>query len=260
MDNKPLIWNLVFILLIILSSTFVYPIESVKGFVTDEADLLSLDEEIRLRYFIQGIEKNSTYEIAIVTVPDTGGDDTANYAIQLGERSGVGKADEDNGVVILWSVTNQRGGFIAVGRGIEHILTDAEVGRIGREAKPHFDRREYFEGFNKILTAINAKIQSETTTSEAINKTEIPIFIYILIGVLLCLIIFISLIHTNKQSSIDADDAFVAGAATGVLLSKNKKRKSNDVDEDDDSSDSVSFGGGRGGFGGGSFGGGGARF
>ena len=234
-------------------------IPRIEPYVNDFANLLTPEEENLLNIQADAIEKNTTYEIAIVTVQNTRGEDRIQFANKLGDQNGVGKKGQDNGVVVLWSVED--GGAIATGRYSESILNDAKVVRIGKEARPLFDNGSYYQAFSLILTNINSEIVSsqegtpspsgnETGTSgtSGIDNTEM-----IIIGIIV-LVIGAIIFWTMVKPDYDGFDDFSTGAATGAVVGSVLGRGSR-----------SSGGGGGGGFsggsfGGGSFGGGGGRF
>lgn len=248
---------------ILLNSAIAYP--QLKGYVNDFANVLTTQQESDLSKTIGLIEKNTSVQIAVVLVANTEGHDTSEYAIATGEQNGVGRADIDNGVVILWSLDNMKGGFIATGRGIEHILTDAEVSRIGRAARSQFiDKGDYYNGMTFIVQEIYKELQrSEVTTPS--STFSIPLWLWISL-----LIIFILVFFVGKNISSD-DDLITTSTVPYITSRKSRKRERNSdysslaaasyisskssYDDDDNSSS-----GGFSGFGGGSFGGGGGRF
>ena len=142
-------------LLLFSSITFVcasIEIPRIEPYVNDYAGLLTPQEELQLNQLADQIEANTTFEIAIVTVAGTGGQDRLEFANMIGDQNGVGKADKDNGIVVLWSTEDDAGGAIATGRGSESFVTDAVTGRIGRAARlQFFDNGDYAGGFNYIL-------------------------------------------------------------------------------------------------------------
>ncbi|MEK6886825.1 MAG: TPM domain-containing protein [Nanoarchaeota archaeon] len=265
---------LVYILigLIVLNSATAYL--QLDGYVNDFANLLSPQQEAELNNLIGLVEKNTSVQIAVVLVANTEGHDTSEYATAIGEQNGVGRADIDNGVVILWSLDDMKGGCIATGRGIEHILTDAEVSRIGRAARSQFiDNGDYFNGMTFIVQEVYKELQrSEVTNISSTSSLPfgIPLLLILLIG------IFILVFIIGKSSHDDDNDDTPMRSTTTPYIPytnrKSRKRDSSDYSSlaaasyisskssyDDDDNDSFSSGG-FGGFGGGSFGGGGGRF
>ncbi|MBD5258730.1 MAG: hypothetical protein HDS52_08630 [Barnesiella sp.] len=71
-------------------------------------------------------------EPAVVVVSDLSGVDVDTYATELFDAWKIGKADTDNGLLLLISV-NDRRAALRTGRGTEIALTDARAARIIRE-------------------------------------------------------------------------------------------------------------------------------
>lgn len=239
----------IFLLMILVLSVGAFAVPKLNGYVTDNANILNPTEIQQLNERITHIEKNTSVEIAIVTVPDTEGDSKDNYAIMIGQENGVGKKADDNGVVILWSVGNQHGGFIATGRGIESVLTDAEVGMIGRSARPLFDQGAYAAGFNKILDGIDDQLHKEYTS--ATTSTQEPpdggiIVIAVILGLFFIIIIAVA---TETEGSSGGSSGGSWGGSSYVSRGGFSSGFS-----------SGGRSGGFSGFGGGGFGGGGGGF
>ena len=286
---KELLRNILYITLVVMllnmaSVSAAVDTPRIEPYVNDFVGLLNESEVLALNLLSDSIEVNTTYEIAVVIVPTTGGDNPVVFANKIGDLNGVGKKDLDNGIVVLWSIENEHGGAIAVGRGAESILNDAKVGTIGREARPLFDEGKYYEGFIQIVNAINIILEEDKAIStipvEASDDDLEEFWFIVIIGTLICIFFFIGI-----SSIINADDSSydyvepkkyikrkgkdgkyryytgtgrsyssaAAACAALALLSDD----SYDSDNDDDSS-SSSFSGSS--FGGGSFGGGGVGF
>jgi uncharacterized protein len=102
-----------------------------QGYVSDFAGIISpgvqgpLEEA--LRQFEQ--EKETTVEIAVVTVPGLGNETIETYAVGLFEQWGIGKKNVDNGVLLLFD-TQSRRVRIEVGYGMEPYITDGKAGQI----------------------------------------------------------------------------------------------------------------------------------
>lgn len=105
--------------------------------VQDQARLLTPTEEIALARKSEALEKDTTDQLVIVTVPSLHGQDIAQFSTSLGNRWGVGEADKDNGVLMVIA-PNERKVRIAVGYGLEGLLTDARAATIVEEMLPLF--------------------------------------------------------------------------------------------------------------------------
>lgn len=208
-----------------------YP--SLTPFVNDFAKLMTSDQINSLNNICFAIEKNSSYEVVIVTTKDTGGDGRIAYANHLGETSGVGKSNKDNGLVILWSQDNEKGLAMAPGRGAEALFNDAKASRILRDHRPLFDEGKYYEGFVAILTDVQEELQVPDTTTTTTSTSNGISDSILWIGIIFIIIIII--LKIIGRSSYGGIGVSFGGASLG------------------------GFGGGGGGFsfGGGSFGGGG---
>jgi len=284
--------KIILIMLLLLSSTVsvsaAADIPRIEPYVNDFAGLLTPAEELQLNLLADEIEQNTTFEIAIVTIDGTGGQDRVEFAGKIGDLNGVGKKDADNGIVVMWSTADDFGGAIATGRGSESFLTDATVGRIGRESRGYFDKGEYAVAFDYILIELNKEIIKHQTVSAAVTEEDIGtdglwiIFGFIAIFIFL-LGIAMSLADDESNDSNDKDkkgyyrkqvykrhgkwynketdrsyDTAAAASVALALIGRGNDYDSSDSDDDDSSSSGSSFSGGS--FGGGSFGGGGSGF
>lgn len=149
---KKVIFILMFFLLLFTVTAADYP--KILIGANDLADVLTPEQEQSLTGMCEQIKRSTSVEIAVVTVKTTGGEGPVLYGARMGEKSGIGKRDKDNGVVILYSVEeNERA--ISTGRGIESVLPDGKVGTIGRRSVKYFEEGNPYKGFTSILKDIN---------------------------------------------------------------------------------------------------------
>jgi uncharacterized protein len=238
------IWVIGLVILMVLCVTGVsaqeYPV--LKGYVTDNADLLTPIEEDALSQRIASIENDTSVEIAIVTVPSTNGESAAQYASKVGDKNGVGKSATDNGIVILVSMSNERNIFIATGSGIEGIITDLDAKSAYQSGKPYFSdtKKQYSIGFNVILDKLESKIRKdESATTAASNisssdtslKPELPVWVILTIGgvlILVFIVIVVAVEHTPSSSYTPSHESYSGG-----------RRRKKDDDNDDDNNDAI---------------------
>ncbi len=77
---------------------------SYKTWIYDNEDILTIDQEIYLDSIISDFEKRTTNEILIVTSKDIGEyENPIFYAVDFGNKNGIGKKGKDNGLVIFFS-------------------------------------------------------------------------------------------------------------------------------------------------------------
>jgi uncharacterized protein len=244
------IYSYIILACIILQISLVSAVPKIEPYVNDFAHLLTPEEITSLNLQVDAIEKNTTYEIAIVTVAGTEGQDRITYANKIGDENGVGKKGQDNGVVVLWSTGDDKGGAIATGRYSESILNDAKVVRIGKASRPYFDNGSYYQAFSFILTQIDSEITGKgiPTNSTLTGSTGTGSGPDLFTIIIICIVVFAFIvIISNIIGSGSGGSGFATGAAVGSILSGSSGGSS-----------SGGFSGGS--FGGGSFGGGGGRF
>jgi uncharacterized protein len=100
-------------------------------------------------------------EIAVVTIPTLAGDPIEDYADKLFQEWGIGKAKEDNGVLLLIA-RDDREVRIEVGYEVEPLLTDGESAAIIQNViAPAFRNGRYADGISVAVDAIIAAIGGE---------------------------------------------------------------------------------------------------
>lgn len=116
------------------------------GRVVDEADLFSPEVEARLIRLSGELERRTTDQLVIVAVRSLGGRPIADYARALGNDWRIGQAGKDNGVLLLVA-PNEQWVRIAVGYGLEPILTNARAAAIiERDLLPAFRENRFEDG------------------------------------------------------------------------------------------------------------------
>lgn len=231
-------------------------------YIHDYAGWLAPQEKSQLEQKLRAYHDSTTTQIVVMIRPDIGDYDKASYAFELGNRWGIGRADKDNGVVMLIkTVAPDRGIFIATGYGTEGALPDITAGRIIRNTMgPFFRQEQYYQGINagldEIIQALSGEFTTEPTTPMSSAKA---IFIVLLLALIFFVIIGSIVYRLRKYSQFITHDG-----------SKSVGRRDRNSRSGGDwwiggggwggggSSGGDGWGGGGGSFGGGSFGGGGA--
>jgi uncharacterized protein len=251
------------ILLSFNSSYAQYDIPEKPDFQTSVYDyykLLSGLEKSSLEQKLVKYSDTTSTQIVIAIISSTKGENINYLGAQWGEKWGIGRAKEDNGVLILLARDDRR---IAIntGQGVEHLLTDAMSKRIiERDIIPYFRQNDYYGGLNRGVDAIFEVMTGEYKGNrKSSNKNEFPIgFIFIIIFI----IILISISKNkrgggnrgNRSDGIDILEAIILSN-----MGRGSYRKGSSGGFGSGGGWSSGGGGGfGGGFGGGSFGGGGA--
>ena len=100
--------------------------------VMDQAELLDPATEHALTMKSEALEKATSDQLVVVTLPSLEGQTIEAAGLSLGRRWGVGQEDLDNGVLLLVAPNEQKV-RIEVGYGLEALLTDERAGAIIRE-------------------------------------------------------------------------------------------------------------------------------
>lgn len=140
--------------------------------VTDMADLLSDATETELNRLITDLEQTNGAEIAVVTVPETApASSPKDFATELFNYWGIGKAETNNGILFLISSGDRRV-EIETGYGIEPILPDAKVGNIiDTRITPQYKQGNFDAGTLDGTTALISALNSKTDLK---NSAELP--------------------------------------------------------------------------------------
>ncbi len=231
--------------------------------ITDKAGIINAEYRQKIGDLLNRIEKESTAEVAVLTIKSLEGEDKSVYATEVGHKSGIGKGDVDNGLLLLVAMDDGQGNgkgayFVATGYGLEGTLPDATVFRINEEVllpylkkgKQTGDITYYGQGiyeemsvFEGLLTN-NSEIVSKYGNSGSSSGTgDIGItgWIILIIVVIMVIVFFVALLSSGgggggSSGGWSSGDGGYSGGGGG------------------DSSGGSGFGGG--GFGGGGSGGG----
>ncbi|MEN9415455.1 MAG: hypothetical protein RLZ62_1759, partial [Bacteroidota bacterium] len=151
-------------------------------YVHDYAGWLEPGQKAQLELKLRTYWDSTSTQIVVMIRPDIGDYDKASYAFELGNRWGIGRADKDNGVVMLVKTeAPERGIFIATGYGTEGALPDITAGRIIRNTMaPFFRENRYYEGIdagiNDIIQALSGEFVREPENDQ-VDKVMIALII-----------------------------------------------------------------------------------
>jgi uncharacterized protein len=136
------------------------------GRVVDNADLLSPADEAALAQRLEALEKASSRQLVVATVPDLQGYPIEDYGYRIGRHWGIGQTNINNGIILLVA-PNERKVRIEVGYGLEPIMTDALSHMIiQREILPRFKQNDYPGGINAGAGAIISQLQAPPELAE----------------------------------------------------------------------------------------------
>ncbi len=117
-----------------------------RVFVYDFAGQIPDRYEAELNARLRTFTDTTSHVIVVVTHADFCGLEPAEFATELGQEWGVGRGDQDNGVVVaIRSRSGSRSGalFIAPGYGLEGAIPDIVAMRVVQEMTPALARGDY---------------------------------------------------------------------------------------------------------------------
>lgn len=178
----------------------------------------------------------------------------------MGDQWGIGRADKDNGVLILAAMKDRKV-FIATGYGMEGAIPDALAKRIVEQLiVPNFRTESYYTGLDQATDMI-FKLASGEYKAEDLGSSDnpgggLPLFLILIVGFVILTLIRNRNDNNNHMGGKRGGVDFFTTLLLANMLGGSRGKFG------DFSSGGGSFGGGGGGgfggFGGGSFGGGGA--
>src|SRR6056297_1266251 len=160
--------------------------------VNDIAGVLNSNEEQQLEQKLVEFNRQTSTQIAVVTLNDMRGYAISDYAVRLAHHWGVGQQEKDNGILILVSPDN-RDVFIATGYGVEGAVPDATAQQIvSNELVPNFEQGNYYKGLDEATTVLFDLTRGEYTAEQYNKKAggkegsqaPYPIFILFLLAII----------------------------------------------------------------------------
>lgn len=179
------------------------------------------------------VRRTTTAEMAAVVVEDIDGADIDSYANDLYNLWGLGKKDNNNGVLLLVAL-NPRKAVIRTGPGVEGVLTDAACGRILRDDMfPAFRKSDYDGGLTAAINAIAARLGDPEAAAEirsSLDDTDDkgqpeshPLKIYLLLSLAVTAVmgaaVIARVISLRSKSSYDKFSAFESWKAPMLIIS-----------------------------------------
>ncbi|MFM6854930.1 MAG: TPM domain-containing protein [Sphingopyxis sp.] len=223
--------------------------------VVDEANILSPTTETALTSQLAALETQSRRQFVVATVADLQGYDIADYSYRLGRNWGIGDSQRNDGIILLIA-PNERKINIAVGYGLEPVLTDAMSASIIRNSiSPRFRAGDFDGGVVQGVNAIARQItlppdearaiaQQARADAQQAGKPSIG-------SVLFWLVVLLLILFIMSRGQSHGGRRRKSGHGGGPIIIWGNH-------DDDDDDKHGGFGGG--GFGGGGFGGGGGSF
>jgi len=188
--------RIVFLLALLLfaaQTAFALTIAPPAGHVNDRAGILDAATVQHLESVLTDFEKSDSTQIAVLTVPNLGGQPLEEFSLAVAEQWGLGQKGKDNGALLLIA-RDERRIRIEVGYGLEGRLTDLTAGQIIRNIiTPAFRQNDFNLGVTRGVAAMISAVKGEyhADSSRATGETDYTgILIFLFFGPLMMRQIF----------------------------------------------------------------------
>lgn len=169
-------------------------------YVYDEDNIIEDATEKQINALLVQLEKKTEVEFAVISVDSLLDLTIEDYAYDLFNELGIGKQEDDNGILLLVS-KNDTKVRLEIGKGLEGCLNDAKCGRIlDNYFVPYREKNEYSKAVEltvKATMSILAKeydvVFDEINAEEYRTEEEQSTDISVLIIIILLLILYLAL-------------------------------------------------------------------
>jgi len=142
--------------------------------VYDFARVLSPSDQQRLQDHLEALEQKGLAQGAIVIADRLEGVTIQQFALGLGERWKVGRADSDNGFVMAVSIQDRKW-WLEVGRDLQGAIPDSVATRLMRDnVVSTFRQGQYGAGLDQALTALDQRLEQSGGVESLPTRPEAP--------------------------------------------------------------------------------------
>lgn len=142
-----------------------------QTYVVDRANVVNPEHERALNGLLQELEQKTGAQYIVLTIPTTDGMPIEQFAIELAhDRWQLGQTDKDNGLLFVLALEDRKYRF-EVGYGLEGLLPDQYVGRVGRNVlAPYMRRGQASEG----IYVANLTVAKQIADDANVTLTGMP--------------------------------------------------------------------------------------
>ena len=185
-------WLVVFSLLLAVLPVYALQELHFKGFIADEANLLSENVKNDLNMTLWDLQKKSGADIAVVTLPSLKGKSLEETALEIGRSYKIGSKEKNNGVVFLTALS-ERKMRIELGFGLEDKIQISELEYIrDYDILPYYRISDYQSGIvrgtyqlanlvagvENVSIKIQGKCPAQTLSSSSASRDNYPWWIW----------------------------------------------------------------------------------
>ena len=133
--------------------------------VTDLAQVFPADRRKQLIDELAAYERETTNQIAILTIPTLSGEDIDAFSLRVANEWGIGQKDRNNGILIVLAMQERRV-RIEVGLGLESSISNEKAQNIIQsEMIPAFRKGDYAGGLEKGTHRLMQEARSRASSS-----------------------------------------------------------------------------------------------
>ncbi len=159
-------------------------------YVSNPDGILSPSAVATMDSILFALEQKTGIQTLVVAVTGIEGGDCFDFAHRLGQETGVGQKERDNGLVILLS-TDERCVQFATGYGLEGVLPDAICKRIqSRYMVEHLGKNDWDAGMVAGIRAVNGYLDGSMENIGGEEEEDDTTIMYILASIFVCIILF----------------------------------------------------------------------
>jgi len=138
----------------------------------DAADIIPLQDEAAINERLLTMEKKSSHQVMILTVPSLEGYSIEDYGVEAGRHYKVGNRDSDDGILVTIAPKEHKT-RIDTGYGMGSLLTDYDASRIIQDGMiPEFKNDNWTAGVNAAIDGLADKIVPLSPEQLVIKQRE----------------------------------------------------------------------------------------
>lgn len=180
-------------------------IPDIKGalYIQDSASYLTPEQEKKIIDIGDSLQAKTSAEVVLLTIPSLNGNDQHEYALKAFEKYKLGTKENENGVLILFSI-EKKNTQVITGYGLEQPLNDSKIGRlIDQNIDKTASDEEIINGLIKLYSSISQEI-TEFSDEEGITGTggkdtgeSMPVWLIIVIVVVFVILVILDFKFTG---------------------------------------------------------------
>ena len=192
------------------------------AFVSNPDGILKMETVQELNVSLDSLKSQTGAEVAVVAVNSIGQAELNTFATELFTTWGIGKAKQDNGLLVLF-VLDQKKVKFETGYGLEGVLPDAICKRIQMQNMiPEFKNGNYDAGMLAGVQRIASTIRKEPVAQEVVTPIAWSEILPIAIAIYLLLMLFTWIWIGNSIQKIRKNPKILSNLARYKAI-KNEK-------------------------------------